>query len=97
MSLSVICHTKRLKVRLSRRLNASTGPGAHHPSSCTPPTTSGSSARARPAMFLSQVSFRLGLRLASPKGCGAVGLFSINYFRKKNKGHQEAALLAELD
>ena len=36
-SLSVMRHKKSHKVRLSRRLNASTSLGAHHP--CTPPTT----------------------------------------------------------
>ena len=73
-SLSVMRHKKSHKVRLSRRLNASTSLGAHHP--CTPPTTSGSSGRARPVTIASQVGLScavgrwLGLGLASPKRKG---------------------------
>ena len=56
-SLSVIRHKKSHKVRLSRRLNGQRlhkqPVGAHHP--CTPPTTSGSSGRARPVTIASQV------------------------------------------
>ena len=85
-TLSVVRRVARqetpLLVRLSRRLDlhdplldASTGQAearvlTTHPSSCTPPTTSGSSGRARPAMIASQVGFRLGLGLASPKRKG---------------------------
>ena len=59
-SLSVMRDKKSHKVCLSRRLNASTSLGAHHP--CTPPTTSGSSGRARPVTIASQV----GLSCLSP-------------------------------
>jgi hypothetical protein len=63
-------HKKSHKVRLSRRLNASTSLGAHHP--CTPPTTSGSSGRARPVTIACQVGLisawgaRISARMALP-------------------------------
>ena len=69
-SLSVTRHKKRPKAACHEDLTPPQA-GAHH----TPPParhrlTSGSSGRARLAMIASQVGFRLGLGLASPKRKG---------------------------
>ena len=80
-SLAVIRHEKPLKVRLSRRLIASARRGSPNPSSCTPPTN------------LGLVGARTARHDREPGGLQVrvgVGL-------AEEKGHQEAALLAELD
>ena len=80
-SLAVIRHKKPLKVRLSRRLNASARRGSPNPSSCTPPTNLGlvGARTARHDREPGGLQVRVGVGLA------------------EEKGHQEAALLAELD
>ena len=78
--LSVIRHQKPLKVRLSRRLNASAGRGSPHPSSCTPPTN------------LGLVGARTARHDREPGGLQVRVRVSL----AEEKGHQEAALLAEL-
>jgi hypothetical protein len=70
VTISRTSHETPLKSACHERLAPPQAGGAHHPSSCTPRTTSGSSGRARPAMIASQAGFRLGLGLASPKRKG---------------------------
>ena len=80
-SLAVIRHKKPLKVRLSRRLNASARRGSPHPSSCTPPTN------------LGLVGARTARHDREPGGLQVRVRVSL----AEEKGHQATALLAERD